>query len=93
MMIAAVERYRLLHGRPPESLAQLVPDLVANIPRDPFDGQPLRYRADPDRYLVYSVGEDRRDDGGDPGENGRLDVGLSAATAPEGGSPGLSPVE
>lgn len=61
----AVERYRLIHaGRLPEALTELVPDLLAEVPRDPFDGQPLRYHRLKEGYVVYSVGPDRIDHGG-----------------------------
>ena len=61
----AVERYRLIHDwRMPEALTDLVPDLLAGVPRDPFDGQPLRYNRLKDGYVVYSVGPDRIDHGG-----------------------------
>lgn len=61
----AVERYRLTHdGRMPEALTELVPDLLAEVPRDPFDGQPLRYHRLKEGYVVYSVGPDRIDHGG-----------------------------
>ena len=93
MTLVAVERYRAVHGRSPESLDQLVPDFIPKVPIDPFDGQPLRYRLDPDRYVVYSVGEDRQDDGGDPDDEGRFDVVLSVATTPDGGNSAASPVQ
>lgn len=32
------------------------------LPNDPFDGEPVRY--DAQRAILYSVGEDFRDDGG-----------------------------
>ena len=38
--------------------------LLTEVPRDPFDGQPLRFRRSNGRFLIYSVGEDRTDDGG-----------------------------
>jgi hypothetical protein len=65
MVLVAVERYRLAHdGKWPESLAALMPDLLKEIPNDPFDGKPLRYKKLPDGVMVYSVGEDGVDDGG-----------------------------
>jgi hypothetical protein len=60
----AVERYRLRHGRWPESLDALVPDLLRAVPMDPFDGKPLRYRRNAEEVAVYSVGPDGKDDGG-----------------------------
>ncbi len=60
----AVERYRRTHGRWPEALSDLAPAFLKAVPADPFDGQPLRYRKDKEGVVVYSVGEDRKDDGG-----------------------------
>jgi hypothetical protein len=62
----ALKRYELRHGKPPASLAALVPDFLAAPPSDLMDGQPLRYRVNSDGSLVlYSVGEDGQDGGGD----------------------------
>jgi hypothetical protein len=60
----AVERYRLRHRRWPDGIADLGPDLLPAIPRDPIDGRPLRYRRLDDGVVIYSVGFDGRDDGG-----------------------------
>jgi len=63
----ALERYRLKHGQYPEHSAQLTPEFLAAVPRDDMDGQPLRYRRNADgTFTLYSIGEDGRDDGGDP---------------------------
>jgi hypothetical protein len=62
---AAVERYRLTNNQPPEILEELVPTYLAAVPTDPFDGQPLRYKKLAKGYIVYSVGENGKDDGGD----------------------------
>jgi hypothetical protein len=62
----AAERYRLRHGDWPRAIAALVPDYLPAVPLDPFDGAPLRYRRTDGGAVVYSVGEDGRDDGGDP---------------------------
>ncbi len=63
----ALHRHRLRHGKFPESLRALVPEFLAEVPNDFMDGQPLRYRLQPDgQFLLWSVGEDLRDDGGDP---------------------------
>ncbi|HEY4311494.1 MAG TPA: hypothetical protein VGN12_18745 [Pirellulales bacterium] len=48
----------------PASLNELVPDLLPAVPADRYDGQPLRYRLRDGRPVVYSIGPDRHDDGG-----------------------------
>ena len=61
----ALERYRLAHGSYPESLAEVAVFLAGQTPRDPVDGEPLRYvRTSPDTYKLYSIGLNARDDGG-----------------------------
>jgi hypothetical protein len=62
----AVERYRLKHANAlPDSLAELTPECVDTVPADPFDGQPLRYKKLLGKgYVIYSIGKDRKDDGG-----------------------------
>jgi hypothetical protein len=60
----AVQRFRRACARLPETLDPLVPDYLAAIPQDPFDGAPLRYQRLERSFMVYSVGEDGRDDGG-----------------------------
>jgi hypothetical protein len=60
----AVERYRHKHGKWPDSLDTLGPQFLADVPRDPFDGQPLRYRRLEDGVAIYSVGVDALDNGG-----------------------------
>jgi hypothetical protein len=70
----ALERYRLRHERYPESLADLTSELLNTLPADFMDGQPLRYRVTDDgHFLLYSVGLDCVDNGGQmrrPGERG-----------------------
>lgn len=60
----AIERYRLSHGQLPVGLADLVPSHLPEVPQDPFDGRPLRYRRLEPGFIVYSIGPDETDDGG-----------------------------
>lgn len=60
----AVERYRLAKGALPESLEVLVPEFLESVPRDLFGEGPVKYRKTDTGYMIYSVGEDREDDGG-----------------------------
>jgi hypothetical protein len=63
----ALKSYRLKHGNYAANLDLLTPEFIAKIPLDPVDGNPLRYRRNSDEtFLLYSVGENGRDDGGDP---------------------------
>lgn len=63
----ALKRYQFKHGNYPADLNSLVPEFVSTVPIDPVDGQPLRYRPNTDgTFLLYSVGENGVDDGGDP---------------------------
>jgi len=61
----AAERFRRRHQRWPQRLEELVPDFLAQVPADPFDGAPLRLRRLPDGLVIYSVGPDGHDDDGD----------------------------
>lgn len=60
----AIERFRRQQGRLPESLDELVPQLVVKLPFDQFEGRPLRYLPSATEYVVYSVGPNGADDGG-----------------------------
>jgi hypothetical protein len=60
----ACERFRQANNRWPDTLAELPKDVLAVVPLDPFNGQPLRYARTADGVMVYSVGPDRTDDGG-----------------------------
>jgi hypothetical protein len=60
----AVIRFQDDHGRWPDSLDQVVGDLLPAVPRDLLDGQPLRYQRRGEGFRIYSVGVNRVDDGG-----------------------------
>src|SRR5262249_40609254 len=60
----AAERYRRVHGHWPVSLGALVPDLLAEVPADPYDGARLRFRRLRDGVVVYTLGPDGRDNEG-----------------------------
>ena len=61
--ILALRAYQLTHGQLPKDLSALVPEFLEAVPVDDFDGQPLRYSAE--KKMVYSVGKNLKDDGGD----------------------------
>jgi hypothetical protein len=71
--VLALEAYRRERGALPQSLEELVPTYLSEVPQDGFDGNPLRYL--PERALVYSVGADLLDEGGlaEEPDEGNLD--------------------
>ncbi|MHC4328883.1 MAG: hypothetical protein ACYSWW_12285 [Planctomycetota bacterium] len=60
----AIQRYRLAANELPVKLAELVPTYLDGVPKDPFDGQELRYKKLEPGFVVYSIGQDLSDDGG-----------------------------
>jgi hypothetical protein len=82
----ALERYRLAHGQYPEAIDALAPPFIEELPHDLINGQPLKYRrTDPpatgspsataNQFILYSVGWNETDDGGQIGltEKGGVD--------------------
>jgi hypothetical protein len=65
----ALERYRRAHGSWPDSLATLVPKYLASVPTDPYDAAALRFRRLGDWLVVYSLGPDGEDNGGNIEKN------------------------
>jgi hypothetical protein len=64
MTALALRLYRKENGRYPENLQQLVPKYLPSVLIDPYDGKPLRYRKLQKGFKVWSVGGNRKDDGG-----------------------------
>lgn len=65
MAAIALHRYHLHHARWPQQLSDLAPAYLPEVPLDPFDGRPLRYKLDAEgRFLLYSIGPDGLDQDG-----------------------------
>jgi hypothetical protein len=60
----AVERFRREKGEFPASVDALVPGYLPGPLIDPFSGKSLLLKQLPDGYVAYSLGPNRRDDGG-----------------------------
>jgi hypothetical protein len=94
MALVAAERYRMKNKTWPDKLEQLTPGLLKSVPLDPFDGKPMRYRKLGDGVVVYSIGSNGVDDGGNidrslvpsPDEGYRL-WDVKARRQPPGGKP------
>jgi len=88
----ALREYHRAYGSYPVSLEELVPDFLPRLPIDYVDRRALRYARTDDGYLLYSIGEDGRDDGGAHDLESRdrwdrdysPDVVFSAVRRPEG---------
>jgi hypothetical protein len=60
----AIQRYRLATGNLPDTLTDLLPAYLDSVPKDPFDSKDIRYKKLDIGFVVYSIGDDRKDDGG-----------------------------
>lgn len=77
--IIALELHRRMNGALPASLDELVPRLLPSVPLDRYDGKPLRYLVQDGGVLLYSVANDRIDNGGVAASPfGKAGSGLSA---------------
>lgn len=66
-LLLALKIYKMQYGKLPPSLSELVPEFFPQVPTDDFDGKPFRYL--PDKKLIYSVGPDLKDSGGEARRN------------------------
>lgn len=65
--LLAVLAHRRATGNLPESLEDLVPTLLPELPADPFDpGNPIKYARTNDTFTLYYAGADGDDDAGTP---------------------------
>ena len=64
VLAAALHVYRSEKGKYPDRLPQLSPGILKELPTDLFTNGNLIYRPRPTGYLLYSVGPNRKDDGG-----------------------------
>lgn len=65
-LAAALRTWKQKHNAYPEALETIT--TAASLPLDPFTGEDYRYRREDEGFVLYSVGPDRKDDGGANGE-------------------------
>ena len=76
LVACALERYRLANGQCPDSLLALSSKFISSVPNDVISGEPLKYRrTDDGQFLLYSVGWNGKDDGGN--------VAMTKGTTPQ----------
>lgn len=66
-LLLALKAYRQDNSSLPESLNDLVPKYISEIPQDPFDGKTIKYS--PEKKIIYSTGKDLIDNGGSISES------------------------
>jgi hypothetical protein len=72
LTVLAILRYQKEKGQYPDDLSQLVSAGYLNrLPQDPYSNNPLVYIKDGDNFVLYSVGSNFSDDGGEPSTDSR----------------------
>ena len=66
-----LKRYKQEHGQYPDQLQQILSETFKELPLDPYNGEPFHYRKEGDGFLLYSVGANRVDDGGQVPQSAR----------------------
>lgn len=68
VLACALERHRLATGSHPAELSGLSSKMLERQPMDPLTGEAFKYRlSEGGSFVLYSVGWDLKDDGGEPG--------------------------
>ena len=66
LTILAILRWRLQNNQYPATLGELVTaGLLKELPKDPYSDKPLVYKNKDDDFILYSVGPNFKDDGGE----------------------------
>jgi hypothetical protein len=60
----AMHRYYAVHGKFPDKTDSLSPEFIALVPGDPYNDQPIQLKTTATGWILYSVGPDMKDDGG-----------------------------
>jgi competence protein ComGC len=76
VVAVAAERYRLQHDQWPTGMKELIHEgLIKEEYTDPYDGKPLRWKRTPIGLIVYSIGKDKIDNGGNLNRSNPITVG------------------
>jgi hypothetical protein len=67
----ALKLFKQKNGAYPDTLDNLAPEFIENIPVDPCTGKALIYRKSDAGFILYSLGKDQHDDNGTPRPTGK----------------------
>ena len=62
--VVALQLHKAREGLYPAGLDELTPELLHEVPIDPFTGKPLRYERRGEGFVLWSIGPDMRDSNG-----------------------------
>jgi hypothetical protein len=80
----AVARFRIKYGSLPQTLHELVPEFIEAVPVDPFSAQQeIVYKPSENSFLVYSFGNNWKDDGGNLSSSKRSELDIVIAVEPQ----------
>ncbi|MFA6567295.1 MAG: hypothetical protein WCS96_03715 [Victivallales bacterium] len=60
----ALKIYKAEHGSYPEKLEEIVPGILPKLSTDYFSGKNFVYRRNGEGFILYSIGQNKKDDGG-----------------------------
>jgi len=60
----AIKIYRTRYGKYPGVLSSIIPEILPELPLDPFTGKDYIYRREGKGFIVYSIGPNEKDNGG-----------------------------
>ncbi len=66
-LLIAIKAYQIENEKLPDTLEMLLPEYILELPKDPFNGEVIRYS--PEKKIIYSVGPDLKDSGGSEEED------------------------
>ena len=63
-IVIGLKIYKEKYGKYPEKIQLLTPEILPSLPYDPFTGNEFIYKREKDGFLIYSLGENEKDDNG-----------------------------
>jgi hypothetical protein len=67
----ALKIFKAEHGAYPEKLEEIIPGIMSKLPTDYFSGKNFVYRKNGEGFILYSIGKNKKDDGGENNYHGK----------------------